>query len=152
MGRRSMVVFVALMTIAGCGDSGEPKVETSFPAPPRTPSAGASVKATATAGALPAAADGTRLSACHQRKCEVLVSPRDEISLPARLGVKTVIVKAPYDDRPYGAPAEQADTVSAATSRTAQTYPEGTGLGAWHHRYRTNLFAYGRGRRTHASP
>jgi hypothetical protein len=48
----------------------------------------------ATAGALPVAADGTRLSACHKGKCEVLVSPRDEISPPTRLGVETVTVKS----------------------------------------------------------
>jgi hypothetical protein len=94
MGRRSMVVFLVLTTIAGCGGSGEPKAGGSSSAPSRTPSANASANASTTAGGLPAAADGTRLSACHKRKCEVLVSPHDEISPPARLGVKTVIVKS----------------------------------------------------------
>jgi hypothetical protein len=94
MGRSSMVVFMAVITVAGCGGSGEPKAGTSSSVPSHAPSAAASVKASATAGALPAAADGTRLSACHKRKCEVLVSPHDEISPPARLGVKTVTVKS----------------------------------------------------------
>jgi hypothetical protein len=92
MGPRSLVVLVVVMTIAGCGGSGEPKAGESSPAPSRTPAAGASVTASATAGALPAAADGTRLSACHKGKCEVLVSPHDKISPPARLGVTTVTI------------------------------------------------------------
>ena len=94
MGRRSMVVFIAVMMVAGCGGSGEPETGATSSAPSRTPSAQASGKASATAGALPAAADGTRLSACHKRKCEVLVSPHDKISPPASLGVRTVTVKS----------------------------------------------------------
>jgi hypothetical protein len=94
MGRRSMIVLMVVITVAGCGGAGEPDAGSGSPLPPRTPSATASVKASATAGALPAAADGTRLSACHKRKCEVLVSPHDEISPPARFGVRTVTVKS----------------------------------------------------------
>jgi hypothetical protein len=94
MGRRSMVVFMVVIMVAGCGGSGEPKAGASSSAPSRTPSAEVSVKTSATAGALPAAADGTRLSACHKGKCEVLVSPHDKISPPARLGVTTVTVKS----------------------------------------------------------
>ena len=90
MGRCSMLVLVTAMTVAGCGGSEEPKAGGTSPAPSRTP--GASVTASPTAAALPEAADGTRLSACHKGDCEVLVSPHDKISPPARLGVRTVTV------------------------------------------------------------
>ncbi|GAB2866461.1 hypothetical protein GCM10027176_80230 [Actinoallomurus bryophytorum] len=94
MGRLSMVVFMVVITVAGCGGAGDSNAGGGSPVPSRTPSAAASVTNSATAGALPVAADGTRLSACHTRKCEVLVSPHDEISPPARLGVTTVTVKS----------------------------------------------------------
>jgi hypothetical protein len=89
-----MVVLTVVIMVAGCGGSGDPKGGASSSAPSRTPSSEASVQASATAGALPAAADGTRLSACHKGKCEVLVAPHDKISPPARLGVTTVTVKS----------------------------------------------------------
>jgi hypothetical protein len=92
MGRSSTLVFAALIAVAGCGGGGEPKTGAAVPSGTGGP--GASVTPSATAGALPDAADGTRLSVCHKRECEVLVSPKDKISPPPRLGVQTVIVEA----------------------------------------------------------
>jgi hypothetical protein len=94
---RVLGICVVATLAAGCGGSGgqadgasaSPRGSVSSPpvvSPPPTPNA------------LPAAADGERLSACHKGRCEVLVSPHDKIHPPSRLGVETVTIESVTKD------------------------------------------------------
>ncbi|MCO5995473.1 hypothetical protein [Actinoallomurus rhizosphaericola] len=72
-----------------------------WPVPPTGPTAPPWPVPRTTAGPgapLPRAANGTDLKACRTGRCEVQVSPRDRIPVPARLGVNELTVTAIHGD------------------------------------------------------
>jgi hypothetical protein len=87
---RLAIGVVGLFLVAGCGGGGGHERASSAPA---TTSA-AAVPPSKTAEPPLSAADGTRLSACHKGRCEVLISVGDKIHPPTRLGVPVITVKA----------------------------------------------------------
>lgn len=82
--KRIPCAVAALLLAAGCHNSPTPaprpaRASASAPSPTITP--------------LPAAADGAKLSACHDGRCEVLVSEHDVIHPPARFGMAKLTIE-----------------------------------------------------------
>lgn len=98
-----LVVLGAALCLAACTSSADPDPPTTGAAvsasPVPTPAASAPASAAPTASAaasapavLPAAADGKRLSACRDGRCEVIVSAKKSIELSGSLGLYAVAV------------------------------------------------------------
>jgi hypothetical protein len=101
---RWMVTAPVVLTLAACTTSPAPD-----PAGPTSPAASASSAGpsatptgsptpTPAATALPAAADGTRLSACRDGRCEVVVTADKAIQLDDRFGIYALHVVSVQDD------------------------------------------------------
>lgn len=89
MSRGAIVIVATLVALSGCGvtandASGTPSARPRSSAP-RSPSPSPSPS-------LPAAADGTDLAACGDGRCEVVVSPQDEVPMPAQTGIPAIMV------------------------------------------------------------
>ena len=102
-----LVVLGAALCLAACTSSADPDppttgaavsasaVPTSAAAPSASAPASAAPTASAAASApavLPAAADGKRLPACRDGRCEVIVSAKKSIELSGSLGLYAVAV------------------------------------------------------------
>ena len=88
--------FVAVLLLAATGCGGTAKDDAATASPSATSPSAVSPKPTTTP--LPAAADGTKLSACRDGKCEVQVSVHDVIHPPARYGLQDMTITKISED------------------------------------------------------
>jgi hypothetical protein len=91
---RCFLLVGALVFVTGCGGHRE---RASHSVSPALSGSSAPGRATVTP-VLPSAADGERLSACRDGRCEVLVRAKDKISPPGRLGVPRLTVTSVGSD------------------------------------------------------
>jgi hypothetical protein len=96
MRSRLVIGVLALAGLAGCGGSSDDAPTPSASAAPGT--AVPSPTIPSASPTAPQAADGTKLSACRDGRCEVIVSAGDKISGLTRFGLEQLTVKTVSPD------------------------------------------------------